>query len=250
MNIFIANLQNELKKIISRKKFLVFLIIEIIICLLSGLIQLVISKASSGMIPNTLMFSNMPMSMLSFFVQIYIPLIIFMATCDLYAGEVHDGTIRATLMRPVSRLKQYFSKTFAVLILSAIYLMVLFALTTIIKLVMTSSAVDIGQNFLAYSLDLIPLFVLILFASMLNQFTNSPSLAFFICVIAYIALYIIGILVPIMSGLVFTGYLQWHNLFLGITIPFKALITKMSIMFSYGMIFGCIGYYLFERREV
>lgn len=250
MNIFIANLQNEFKKIISRKKFLVFLIIEIIICLLSGLIQLVVSKASSGMIPNTLMFSNMPMSMLSFFVQIYIPLIIFMATCDLYAGEVHDGTIRATLMRPVSRLKQYFSKAVAVLLLSTIYLMVLFILTTIMKLVMTSSAIDIGQNFLAYSLDLIPLLILILFASMLNQFTNSPSLAFFICVIAYIALYIIGILVPIMSGLVFTGYLQWHNLFLGITIPFKSLITKMSIMFSYGMIFGCIGYYLFERREV
>ncbi|WP_027398678.1 ABC transporter permease [Anaerovorax odorimutans] len=250
MRIFTASLKNELKKIISRKKFLVFLIIEIIICLLSGLVQLVISKASSGMISTSLVFSNMPMTMLAFFVQIYIPLIIFMATCDLFSGEVNDGTIRATFMRPVSRFKQYFSKIFAILILSGAYLLFLFVLTTVMKVITTNSIVNFGQNFLAYSLDLIPLFILILFVAMLNQFTNSPSLAFFICVIIYIALYVIGILVPIMSGLFFTGYLQWHNLFLGILMPFKAIIIKMGILISYGMIFGCIGYYLFERREV
>lgn len=250
MKTFTASLQNEMKKLTTRKKFLVFLIIEIVICLLSSLVNLAISKASSGMIPTSLMLSNMPMSMLSFFIQIYIPLIIFMATCDLFVGEVHDGTIRATFMRPVSRFKQYFSKILAILILSGVYLMALFLLTTVIKAVTAHSMVGLGQNFLAYFLDLIPLIVLILFAAMLNQFSNSPSLSIVICVILYIALYIIGILVPIMSGLFFTGYLQWHNLWLGITIPFKAMITKMGILIGYGMIFGCVGYYLFERREV
>ncbi|WP_206460758.1 ABC transporter permease [Anaerovorax sp. IOR16] len=250
MKTFTASLQNELKKITTRKKFFVFLIIEIVICLLSSLINLAISKASSGTIPTSLVFSNMPMSMLSFFIQIYIPLIIFMATCDLFAGEVHDGTIRATFMRPVSRLKQYFSKILAILILAAVYLITLFALTTIIKAITAHSVIGLGQNFLAYSLDLFPLIVLILFAAMLNQFTNSPSLSIVICVIAYLALWIIGILIPIMSGLFFTGYLQWHNLWLGITLPFMAMITKMGILIGYGMIFGCIGYYLFERREV
>ncbi len=250
MKTFIASLQNELRKIVTRKKFLVFLIIEIIICLLSSFVNLAVSKASSGMIPTSLVFSNMPMNMLSFFIQIYIPLIIFMATCDLFAGEVNDGTIRATFMRPVSRFKQYFSKVSAILILAGVYLGVLFTMTTAIKMFAAHSLNGLGQNFLAYFLDLFPLIILILFAAMLNQFTSSPSLSIIICLGFYIALNIIGILIPFMSGLFFTGYLQWHNLWLGITIPFGAMVTKLGVLMGYGLIFGCIGYYLFERREV
>ncbi|WP_324823286.1 ABC transporter permease [Sinanaerobacter sp. ZZT-01] len=250
MKTFTASLQNELKKVTTRKKFLVFFIIEIIICLLSSFISLAVSKASSGMIPMSLVFSNMPMGMLSFFIQIYIPIIIFMATCDLFAGEVHDGTIRATFMRPVSRFKQFFSKILAILILAAVYLGGLLIITTIIKTFTAHSVSGLGGDFLAYSLDLLPLIVLILFAAMLNQFTSSPSLSIVICVIAYLAFSITGILIPVMSGLLFTGYLQWHNLWIGITIPFMAMVTKMGVLVGYGMIFGCIGYYLFERREV
>lgn len=250
MRTFTASLQNELKKLVTRKKFIVFLVIEILICLLCGLINFAIGKVSLGMISTSLILSNMPMTLLSFFIQIYIPLIIFMASCDLFVAEVHDGTIRATLMRPVSRFKQYFSKVVAILILAAVYMATLFLITTIIKGMSTHSVADIGENFLAYLLDLIPLIVLILFAAMLNQFFNSPSLSIFLCIIIFIGLYIFGIFVPQMSGLLFTGYLQWHNLWLGITIPFHAIINKMGILLGYGIIFGCIGYYFYERREV
>ncbi|MDD2216156.1 MAG: ABC transporter permease [Eubacteriales bacterium] len=250
MKTFTASLQNELEKIAAKKKFLVFLIIEILICLLCGIINLAIGKVSSGMISTSLILSNMPMTMLSFFIQIYIPLVVFMAACDLFAVEIHDGTIRATMMRPVNRFKQYFSKVAAVLILAGVYIVTLFLVTTIIKGIGAHSAAGLGINLLAYVLDMIPLIVLVLFAAMLNQFFNSPSLSIILCIILLIGFYIIGIIVPETSGLLFTGYMQWHNLWLGVTIPFHAMISKIGILLGYGMIFGCIGYYLFEIREV
>ncbi|MBN7773425.1 ABC transporter permease subunit [Clostridium aminobutyricum] len=250
MKLFIANMQNELKKLSTRKKFLVFLIIEVVICIICGVINMAIGKASGGVVSSSLILANMPMAMLSFFIQIYIPLIIFMAACDLFSGEVHDGTIRATFMRPVSRGKQYFSKIAAIMILAAIYIVTLFIFTTIIKGVAAHSTEGLIDSFLSYTLDIIPLIVLVLFAAMMNQFSRSPSLSIIICIIIYIALYIIGIIVPLLSGLLFTGYLQWHNLWIGATLPFKFMISKMGILVGYGMIFGCVGYYLFERREV
>ena len=250
MRTFISSLKNELKKISARKKYFVFLIIEIAICVVSWLISMAIGRASNGMVSSSMMLSNMPLYMLSFFIQIYVPLIIFMATCDLFVSEIHDGTIRATFMRPISRLKQYFSKAAAVLILAAVYLVTLFILTTIIKGIGAHSMQGLLPGFLSYFLDIIPLIVLVLFAAMINQFSNSPSLSIIICIIIYIGLYVVGVVVPQMSGLLFTGYSQWHNLWIGVTLPLRAMIAKMGILVGYGTIFGCIGYYLFERREL
>ncbi|QIB68532.1 ABC transporter permease subunit [Aminipila butyrica] len=253
MRTFTASLKNELMKISKRKKFLILLIIEILICLLCGGINYLIGKASAGAISASLMLSNMPMNMLSFFIQIYIPLIIFMAACDLFAQEVQDGTIRASFMRPVSRFKLYVSKLSAVTIMSVVYLFVLFVLTTIIKLVGGSnmaSAAGLLESFFAYFLDIFPLIVLILFTAMINQFLNSPSLSIVLCVIIYIGLYILGIVVPQSSGLLFTGYLEWHNLWLGVTLPVFSMLSKIGLLLGYGLVFGCIGYYLFERKEV
>lgn len=253
MTTFIASLQNELMKIFTRKKFFVLLIIEILICILCGGVNYLIGKASAGAVSTSLMLSNMPMNMLSFFIQIYVPLMILMASSDLFASEVQDGTIRASFMRPVSRFKLYASKVTAITIMAVIYLAVLFVLTTIMKLVGGSgvaSATGIVDSFFAYFLDIFPIIVLVLFAAMLNQLLNSPSLSIVICVIIYIALYILGIVVPQASGLLFTGYLQWHNLWLGVTLPFGAMLSKIGLIFGYGLVFGCIGYYLFERKEV
>jgi len=250
---FIASLQNELMKIFTRKKFFVLLIIEILICILCGGVNYLIGKASAGAVSTSLMLSNMPMNMLSFFIQIYVPLMILMASSDLFASEVQDGTIRASFMRPVSRFKLYASKVTAITIMAVIYLAVLFVLTTIMKLVGGSgvaSATGIVDSFFAYFLDIFPIIVLVLFAAMLNQLLNSPSLSIVICVIIYIGLYILGIVVPQASGLLFTGYLQWHNLWLGVTLPFGAMLSKIGLIFGYGLVFGCIGYYLFERKEV
>ena len=186
MKIFIANLQNELRKLAARKKYYVFLIIEVAICVMWGLIGMIISRASRGVIGAEVVLSGLPMTVLGFFIQVYIPLIIFMASCDVFAGEVHDGTIRASYMRPISRAKQYFSKLAAVTAVAIIYLVVLFVMTTVVQAMGARDMTGVFTAFMSYFLDIIPMIVLVAFAGMINQFSGSTSLSMLICIIIYI----------------------------------------------------------------
>ena len=102
----------------------------------------------------------------------------------------------------------------------------------------------------SYMIDVIPMISLVLFAAMLNQFSKSTSLSMLLCIIMYIGLYVAGLIVPQLGSLLFTGYLQWHNVWVGNAIPFFPMLSKIGIILGYGTVFGCVGYYLFERREV
>lgn len=250
MRTALANYKNEMRKLRARKKYYVFLVLEILVCVVWGLISMLVSKVSGGVINPGFLLSGLNMTTLGFFIQIYIPLIIFMAACDVFTNELHDGTIRAVFMRPISRAKQYFSKVAAIMTVATIYLVVLFILTTLMQAVGARNLEGAIAAFASYFLDLIPMLVLVLFASMLNQFTNSTSLSVVLCIIMYIGLYAFGIFVSQAGSLLFTGLLMWHNLWVGIMLPFGAMISKLGLLLGYGMVFGCIGYYLFERREV
>lgn len=249
MRTFTASLRNEWIKITKRKKFLVFIIIEVLICLGVWGVNEMLGRISDGAIPRALIMGKLPLSMLSFFVQLYIPLLIVMTACDLYSGEAHDGTLRASFMRPISRFKLYASKAAAVFCMAAVYMGVLFVMTSAMKLIGAGSLAGMGGNIAAYLLDMVPLAILVLFVAMLNQFTNSPSLTMVLCIILYVGLNILGILLPQFSGLMFTGYTQWHNLWLGFGLPIRSMLAKIGLLGGYGLIFGCVGYYLFERKE-
>ena len=54
---------------------------------------------------------------------------------------------------------------------------------------------------------------------------------------------------PSVGGLVFTGYLRWHNLWIGVTLPFLSLLPRIGLLAGYGLVFGCGGYLLFDRKE-
>ena len=136
------------------------------------------------------------------------------------------------------------------MLIAVTYLVTLFVLTTVMQAVGAHDLTGILTAFASYFLDIIPMLVLVLFAGMINQFSGSTSLSMLICIIMYIGLYVIGIIVPQAGSLLFTGYMQWHNVWVGVTIPFFAILSKIGMIAGYGMVFGCIGYYLYERREV
>ncbi len=253
MSLYKVSLINELTKMFKKKKFYVLLIIEIIICLGSGIIGFLIGRVDELTLSSKLMFSNMPMSMLGFFIQVYIPLIIFMEVSDVYNSEFQDGTIRSLFARPISRFKIFASKVSAIAIVSAIYLGALFIMTTLMKLlngVQTSSSYGVLEGLVSYAIDLVPLLVLILMAVLIGQIIKSPSLSMLVCIIVYIGLYVVKLLAPAAGGMLFTAYLQWHTLWVGIALPVLPMLTKIMLLLSCGLIFGTAGYYLFERKEV
>ena len=98
-------------------------------------------------------------------------------------------------------------------------------------------------------LDLIPMAVLILFFALINQLVKGSSLTVLLCVVCYVALVVFGTYMPSVGGLVFTGYLRWHNLWIGVTLPFLSLLPRIGLLAGYGLVFGCGGYLLFDRKE-
>lgn len=247
MKLFFECTGNECRKLLHKKKYIVFLIIEVLICLCVLLIQSAVNKVSGGEL--VLRISNMSLSMLTFFIQVYIPLIIFMAACDLFSTEMQDNTIKVALMRPVSRFKVFLSKTLAVIIFAAVYIITLFLVTNIIEAAVSGSIAKFWTSFGAYMLDIIPLVDLVLMAVLINQITKSGSLAMFLCILIYVVLCVVGVFVPAASGLLFTGYLQWHKIWLGATLPIGAMLSKIGLLAGYGLVFGCTGFYLFDRRD-
>ncbi|MEG1441611.1 MAG: ABC transporter permease [Oscillospiraceae bacterium] len=247
MTMFLANLKNELQKLFSKKKYMVFIIISIAIALGNVGIKLLVNKVAQGNF--ALSTHNISYSMLSFIADFMVPLIVFMAATDLFSSEFQDDSIKAILVRPISRFKIYLSKIMAIFVLAAVNFVCMLVVTAGLEIISGNGGV-LRNVIMAYLLDMIPMFVVILMATAVNQLGKSSTMALFLCIIVYAALAIGGIFIPHLSGLLFTGYMKWHNIWLGTALPFSAMISKIALMFGYGLIFLSGGYYLFARRSL
>lgn len=249
MQQFIANLKNEGFKLRKRKKYWVFLILGCAVSMASALRLLIANYITDGAVSREAILGGLMNSNLFFVIILFLPLMAIMASCDLFVGEEVDHTIRFSLMRPVRREKLFFSKALAVFLLCAIDLAVIFVVTTLTQLILGGGAGGIASSFGACVLDLIPLAVLVLFFTLVNQLARSSSLTVLLCVVLYLGLLALGTYMPSVGGLVFVGYMRWHNLWIGTTLPFLAMLTRIGLLAGYALIFACGGYLLFERKE-
>lgn len=249
MEQFFANLSNELFKLRKRKKYLVFLILGSAICVASALRVLIVNYVTDGGVSRQAILGGLMSSNLTFILLLFLPLMAIMATCDLFVGEQADHTIRFSLMRPVGKGKIFFSKAAAAFLLCAFDLAVMYVVTTLTQVCLGGGGEGILASLGASLLDLIPLAVLVLFFALINQLVKGSSLTVLLCVVCYIGLLILGTYMPAVGGLVFTGYLRWHNLWIGITLPLLSLLPRIGLLAGYGLVFGCCGYLLFDRKE-
>ena len=230
MQPFVANLKNELFKLSRRKKYIVFLILGALVCVGSALRVLAADLILDEALPRELLVGGLTGENLLFLLLLFLPLMALMGCCDLFAGEQADHTLRFSLMRPVGKGKLFFSKAAAVFLLCLFDLVALLAVSAAAQLIMGGGSKGIARSVASGLLDLVPLAVLA-------------------CLAAYVALVVVGTYVPAAGGLLFTGYLRWHNLWVGVTLPFKAMLTRIGILAGYGLVFGSCGYLLFDRKE-
>lgn len=236
----------EFKKLAARKKYIVLSVIAAVLCVVT---MLILGLANKLLTASEVSFTvNLPMMVLPMFVSAVIPLVAMMAVCDLFSSEYHSLSIKAQLMRPVTRFAVFIAKISAALVLSAAVLFAMFAVAAICS-VAGGGTDGLLYAFGAYALDLIPILVLILMAAFINQLTNSPTSAMFLCIVIYIAAKASGYFSAAGSNLLFTSYTEWHRLWLGATLPLGALISKSALMLGYGITFFSGGYLLFLKKE-
>ncbi len=247
MKLITANLKNESAKIFAHKKYIVFMIIEVIICIGAVCSKLLAARLSNGML--TMSNISTSITMMSLFFEAVIPFISIMAVCELFSAEFHSKTIRSIFVRPAERYKVYIGKISAVLILAVINMAVVFIASSAADFAVSGKVVSFGYSLSAYILDIIPMLVVILMAVMLNQIVKSSTMAMFLCIIVYAGLKVMGISFSSLSGLVFTGYMQWHKIWLGGGMPYLAASFKALLLLGYGLTFGAVGYYIFRFKE-
>lgn len=245
MKTLLLNTRNEFFKLISKKKYFIILIISVLICIGRLGSSILISALSYGSIT---LKSNMILEMMPFCAEIVVPLLVFMAVTDLFSSEVQEDTMKADLLRPVSRFKVLTSKAIASFLIGALCFAVFFITCLILQLI-SKTPFDALSSFAAYVIDLIPIFALVFLAIVINLISKSPSLAMLLCIGIYALFKYLNYFVSPLGQLIFTAYAQWHKLWLGQLLPFNAMISKIGVLLGSILILYTVSYIIFDKKD-
>ena len=263
MKMLTASWKNEWTKLMSRKKYIVFL------CIGLGLYLLVLISAVAftnmmarvydynavlpvlGAMTFRVFLSPTPMGVLPFFLQIFLPFLMFMGLADLITTENSENTMKAMLCRPVERWKLYSAKILAVMSYVTLYLMCLFILSAVLNQIFLRplSAASLLTAFGSYAVSVIPLTVLALFAALIALMSKSSTLVMFLLLISYLSMNVLPVLFPILGEMLFTSYLGWHSLWFGAFPGMTRLVHMLLIVIGYGVAFFSAGSLLFDRKD-
>jgi len=234
MTSFFAAYRNETDKILLRWKYRIFLLLGISICLLWAVMGI--------LLPNIIILPLTSMGILPLFSQVLMPLIIFMGAADLITAEGEKHTMKAMIYRPVERFKLYTAKLLAIKTYVILYLACVFVVSAMLSLEITFASLA------SYALTIMPLAVFVAFAAFIALLGRSSSLVMFLMVVIYLAMIVMPIFVPVLSELLFTSYLGWYRLWIGIQPGIFRLIHMVIIVFSYGAVFFIAGSLIFDRK--
>jgi ABC-2 type transport system permease protein len=251
MTAFCAAYLNERDKVLYRKKYIVFLVLGVIICVFMAVTGAVASGFAGHLSGINWHLTPSPMGVLTVFSQVIIPLLIFMACSDLITAEASNNTMKAMICRPIARWKLYAAKLLAVVTYAAVYLAFIFIVSTFFNQIFgrTLSIGEIFAAFFAYVLTVFPLAVLAAFAAFAALFGRSSSLTMFLLILAYAAMNVLPFIFPVLSDMIFTSYIGWHRLWIGVLPGASRLLHALAIIFGYGVVFFTAGSLVFDKRE-
>jgi len=239
-----AGVLNEAVKLLNRKKYQVYL-------LLTGLLSIAICSLGGFKIGFIGLSSiNSPLTVLSLITQFILPLMIAMAAADLFTAEQENGSIKATITRPVSRISILTSKVLAIVLYTILVLLVCLATSLVYSIVFNGMGVsNIAEVLLAYAVSIVPMFPITLFAVTVSQLCKNSSSTVMLSVFGYIVLAAASIILPSVSPMLFTTYTGWYKLFIGAAMPIAYILNVLVLLVAYTLIFFAISSWAFEKKE-
>lgn len=249
MAVFQAALINEIEKLYKKKKVLVAVLLSMAVIVIG---QLAIVGLRSGLGLRGAGSLEFPMLVLSVVVNTVLPLFTALVAIDSFSGEFTQHTMRITLTRPVSRFKVFCAKITAIMlfILGALLLLLVFSVLAGFIFNTNSATLDsFGRTIFSYIVSLFPMFVLALGIVLLTNIFKSGIAVFFVSIIIFLTLKVLGIIFSQYSSILLTTQLDWYNLFLVNSFPFAKIVRQFLIMLGSGMMLFTTGFYLFDKKE-
>ncbi|MCL2527019.1 MAG: ABC transporter permease [Defluviitaleaceae bacterium] len=251
MRAFGAAYRNETEKLIKRRKYIVFIIIGVLICTIWAVGGNMLSALIGRQVGFLFILTPTPMGVLPFFLQVLLPLLIFMGVTDLITTEGAEHTMKAMIYRPIERWKLYGAKLSAVLTYIILYLCCIFFVSALFNQIM-GRPLSIGgfaQALASYALAIPTLAVLVTFAAFVAISGRSSSLVMFLLVVIYMVMRVLPLFFPILSELLFTSFLGWHRLWIGVIPGAGRVLHMLVIVAGYGLVFFLAGSLVFDKRE-
>lgn len=249
MAVFQAALVNEIEKLYKKKKALVAVLLSLAVIVIG---QLAIVGVRSGFGLRGAGSVEFPMLVLSVVVNTVLPLFTALVAIDSFSGEYSQNSMRITLTRPVSRFKIFTAKITAIVlfILATLLLLLIFSMVVGFMFNTNSATWDsLGSTVFAYIVSLLPMAILALGIVLLANLFKSGISVFFISILVFIVLKVLGVLFSQYSSLFMTTQLEWYNLFLVNSFPLGKIVRQFMIMLGSGIMLFTAGFYLFDKKE-
>jgi len=101
----------------------------------------------------------------------------------------------------------------------------------------------------SYMVSLLPMVVLALGIVLLANVLKSGTSVFFVSILIFIVLKVLGVVFSQYSSLFMTTQLDWYNLFLVNSFPLGKILRQFLIMIGSGIMLFTAGFYLFDKKE-
>ncbi len=239
--------QNELFKLLKKKKLTVGAVLTGAAVLLAALISFLVGNFAGVRIAGSASLPSLVLSVLSYTL---LPLFIILVATDMFGGEMRDRTIKMAFLRPVTRWKVFMAKLLAMATYIALALGVTLFLSVLAAALTGAGKMAAGKILLSYLLTLFPLFVFAVYAACVSLIVKSGGGAFALSVFLYLVMLAMGVLVRGADSFLFTSAFGWHRLFSGAYINWGKVFRTILLMGGWSILLGGIGLHLFEKRDI
>jgi len=249
MAVFQAALINEIEKLYKKKKAVVAILLSLAVIVIG---QLAIVGVRSGFGLRGAGSVEFPMLVLAVVVNIILPLFTALVAIDSFSGEFSQNSMRITLTRPVSRFKIFSAKITAIVLftLATLLLLLIFSMLAGFIFNTNSGTLDsFARTVLSYLVSVLPLVVLALGIVLLANLFKSGISVFFVSILVFIVLKVLGVVFSQYSSLLMTSQLDWYNLFLVNSFPLGKIVRQFFLMLGSGIMLFIAGFYFFDKKE-
>ncbi|WNQ10634.1 ABC transporter permease subunit [Paenibacillus aurantius] len=195
---------------------------------------------------------NLPLTVLSLFTFLFLPLFLASAAADSFTGEAASGTLKLTLLRPITRSKAFAAKVLALAACLTLHLAVLWASSVLSALAMPGLEMTGGwvDSLTAYTASWLPMLAVVLLAVLLSQLFQSGTAVMTGFVLLYAAFRAAPLFYPSLSAWSVFSYANGAALLRGNGWSTETFAGALVVPLSYCIMAYTAGMVRFERNPL
>ncbi|MFB9328125.1 ABC transporter permease [Paenibacillus aurantiacus] len=253
MHSYVANVRNEIDKLLAMRKIRMVLLLTAIVPIIAGVLLGSLNGRTGVSFIGAGGAAGLPLLMLDLMVVFWLPPVLFMTVAELFAGEKAARTMKLVVTRPIARSAVYASKLTAAAALCLLMLGEVWLLAWLTELFtgMGSGASALGalHSMGVYFAAFVPMMAFASLAAFVVQWFGSSTGAF----LFLLFLYLVGKALPLVypSSTTWNVFAQsdWYRLWLGNLPSASHAITLFLFLLAHGIISYAAGWYRFEKQS-